>query len=76
MVFNAPGSDARKLFFSFDVEAEMQGIPEPERAMRGFVDAGLPGYEVDYVLTHGETHATSWFATMPTALRFIYGRDP
>jgi uncharacterized protein len=75
VVFNAPGPVARKLFFSFDVEAEMQGIPEPENAIRAFVAAGLPGYQVGYVLTHGETHTTSWFATLPAALGFIYGVD-
>lgn len=73
-IFNAPGVD-HKLFMSFDL-SELQGIPEPEAAVRAFVDAGMPGYKAGYVMTRGETHTTSWFATLPTALRFIYGPAP
>jgi len=71
MIFKAPGAD-HKLFMSFDL-SEMQGVPDPEGYIRAFVDAGQQGYKVGYVITKGETHTTSWFATMPAALRFIYG---
>jgi predicted alpha/beta superfamily hydrolase len=74
VVFNAPGAD-HKLFFSFDGPTEMPATPDPDGYLRAFVNAGLPGYKVGYALTKGETHTTSWFATMPGALRFIYGRD-
>ena len=74
VVFNAPAAD-HKLFFSFDGPTEMKGIPDPDGYLRAFVSAGLPGYKVGYALTKGETHTTSWFATMPAALRFIYGPD-
>jgi predicted alpha/beta superfamily hydrolase len=72
VVFNAPGAN-HKLFFSFDGPKEMPATPDPDGYLRAFVDAGLPGYKVGYALTKGETHTTSWFATMPAALRFIYG---
>lgn len=47
-----------------------------EVAIKGMVDAGFPGYETRHVLTHGESHSSSWFATLPAALRFIYGPAP
>ena len=71
-VFNAPGAD-HKLFLSFDGPTEMPGNPDPDGYLRGFVNAGIPGYKVEYALTKGETHTTSWFATLPAALRFIFG---
>jgi predicted alpha/beta superfamily hydrolase len=73
-VFRAPQQVTQKLFVSFDAEKEMPS-PELVGQLRTFFDAGLPGYKVGYVFTHGETHTTSWFSTMPAALRFIYGPD-
>jgi hypothetical protein len=75
-VFNAAGAVQRKLFISFDLNAEMPGVPDPEGRFRGFATPGAaPGYKVGYVLTRGETHTTSWFATLPAALRFVYAAD-
>jgi len=73
-VFRAPQQVTQKLFVSFDAEKEMPS-PELVGQLRAFFDAGLPGYKVGYVFTHGETHTTAWFSTMPAALRFIYGPD-
>ncbi len=70
-LFNAPGAD-HKLFLSLDVGTELPS-PEMEAQVRGLLDAGLPGYKSGYDFTHGETHTTSWFVTLPAALRFIYG---
>lgn len=70
-LFNAPGGD-HKLFLSLDAGTELPS-PEMEGQVHALLDAGLPGYKSAYVLTHGETHTTSWFVTMPAALRFIYG---
>ncbi len=72
VVFNAPGPIRRKLFISLDATTEIPA--DLEGPLRAFLDAGLPGYDVRYLLTRGETHTTSWFASLPTALRFIYGR--
>jgi hypothetical protein len=61
---------------SFDLDAEMPGITDPEGRFRAFAAPGAaPGYKVGYVLTRGETHTTSWFAALPAALRFVYGTD-
>lgn len=70
-LFNAPGA-AHKLFLSFDAGTELPS-PDLEAQVRALLDAGLPGYKTGYSFTHGETHTTSWFVTMPAALRFIYG---
>lgn len=73
-VFNAP-SAAHKLFFSFDVESELGGVPNAEGTIKQIVGAGFPGYRTKYVLTHGESHSSSWMTTLPAALRFVYGPD-
>ena len=71
-VFNAPGAE-HKLFFSIDGVTEMPGVPDPDGYVRDFARAPMPGYKVGYALTKGESHSSSWFATLPAALRFIYG---
>ncbi len=72
-LFNAPGA-THKLFLSLDTGTELPS-PELEGQVKALFDAGLPGYKAVYRPTQGETHTTSWFVTLPAALRFIYGPD-
>lgn len=72
-LFNAPGAD-HKLFLSLDTGTEMP-VPEMEAQVRALLASGLPGYKAVYCPTQGETHTTSWFVTLPAALRFIYGPE-
>lgn len=71
-VFNAPGADHR-VFLSFDYGKEM--TPDLDTKLRAFAAGPLPGYKMTYSATRGETHTTSWFVTLPAALRFIYGPE-
>lgn len=72
VVFNAPATAGHRLFFSIDADSEMKGMPDPEGVVRQLFASPMPGYKTAYKVTRGETHSTSWFATLPTALRFIY----
>ncbi len=74
-IFNAGDSSKRRVFISYD----QTEIPDPEILERGRAlltrpDA-FPGYDVKFHLTENESHASSYFVSMPTALRHIYGLE-
>lgn len=63
----------RRVLLSYD-ETE---IPDPKIVEDGRKLLAnkemFPGYEMKFLLTNGESHASSWFVSLPASLRFIFG---
>lgn len=72
-VFNAGDASTKKVFLSYD----QTEIPDPkvlEQGMALFAQPdSFPGYDIKFHLTESETHASSYFVSMPAGLRHIYG---
>lgn len=73
-MFSSGEYRGRRVFFSYDYPAE---IPDPKIVEDGKKLLAnkemFPGHEMRLFLTSGESHATSWFVSLPTALRFVFG---
>jgi hypothetical protein len=73
-LFNAGEGNRRKVVLSFDTTE----VPDPQLLEDGKKllarEGAFPGHTVHLFLTEGETHASSWFVSLPTSLRFVFGR--
>lgn len=72
-IFNAPGQGVRRVLISYDASE----IPDPKIVEDGRKLLArkevFPGHEIRLLLTQGESHASSWFASLPASLRFVFG---
>lgn len=72
-IFSAPGRGGHRVLISYDASE----IPDPKIVEDGrkllASQAVFPGHEIRLFLTQGESHASSWFASLPTSLRFVFG---
>jgi Putative esterase len=73
-IFNGAEYRGRRVLFSYDDPAE---IPDPkilDDAKKLLANKDVfPGYEMRLFVTHGESHASSWFVSLPAGLRFVFG---
>lgn len=78
-IFNSDSAIAKKVMMSID-PSETPNPQDyfdlntflPNEALKNLV-AGFKGYDFRVHATRGESHSSSWFASLPTSLRFIYG---
>jgi uncharacterized protein len=73
-IFSGTEPGGRRVFISYDTTE----IPDPKIVEEGrkllSSKEAFPGYEIRLFLTQGESHASSWFVSLPTTLRFIFAR--
>lgn len=63
----------RKVLLSYDAtEIPDPKIVEDGKKLLASKDM-FPGYEIRLTLTNGESHASSWFVSLPSSLRFVFG---
>lgn len=72
-IFGGREYRGRRAFLSYDATE----IPDPQivedgKKLLANKDV-FPGYEVRLMLTRGESHASSWFVSLPASLRFVFG---
>jgi predicted alpha/beta superfamily hydrolase len=72
-IFQGPEYSGRRVFFAYDTSE----IPDPklrEDAIKLLASKdAFPGYEMKLMIMSEESHASSWFVSLPTALRFVFG---
>jgi predicted alpha/beta superfamily hydrolase len=75
-IFSSRQETPRKVFISYDARE----IPDPTLIESGRKllanGAMFPGHEIRLSITHGESHASSWFVSLPASLKFIFGGMP
>jgi predicted alpha/beta superfamily hydrolase len=77
-IFNSESSPSQRVMMSMDrSEFPDKQFLEPDalrlsKPLREMIE-GMKGYDFRFHLTEGESHASAWFVSLPTGLRFIYG---
>ena len=75
-IFSTKKGTLSKVFISYDArEIPDPGIVEQGRKLLAN-GAMFPGHEFRLSITQGETHASSWFVSLPASLRFIFSGAP
>ena len=72
-LFNSAEFHDRKVMLSFDASE----IPDPKAVEEGKKAVAredlFRGHKIKLLVTEGETHTTSWFASLPASLRHVFG---
>lgn len=73
-IFSGGEYHRRRVVLSYD----MTEIPDPkvieDAPMLLSREDTFPGYDIKFFLTKGESHVSSWFVSLPTSLRHVFGR--
>lgn len=73
-IFSGKEYHGRRVMFSYDLtEMSDPKILEDGKKLLANKEA-FPGHEMKLFLTTGESHASSWFVSLPASLRFVFGR--
>jgi predicted alpha/beta superfamily hydrolase len=75
-LFSSTTYQGRKVVISIDAsEVQDPQVLEDGKKLLARDDLFV-GYKMKFFLTEGETHTSSWFVSLPTSLRHVFGRKP